>query len=104
MDPLSSINTDLKLASDTKSHLGAHSFPVLSVVAFWNWFGSPDVDLGVLAGGWGRTSIFTIVEEIRNQLELYQKKKKKKKKKVKVFKIKQKKKQTNQKIVFINIF
>lgn len=51
VDPLSSINNDLKLASDTKSHLGAHSFPVLSVVAFWNWFGSPDVDLGALAGG-----------------------------------------------------
>ncbi len=40
-----------KHRSDTKSHLGAHSFPVLSVVAFWNWFGRPDVDLGGLAGG-----------------------------------------------------
>lgn len=68
---------DQELAFDTKPHLGAHAFPVVTVVAFWSRFGGTDVDPVGLAGGWGRGNIFTIMEEICNQLELYKTKQKK---------------------------
>lgn len=53
------------------SHLSAHGFSVLTVVTFRLGFGGPDIDPGGLAGCCRSGTFFTILEEIRHQLELY---------------------------------